>query len=113
MNWNKLETAEQLAHINQESFTQPILILKHSTTCSISVAALGRLERSWTQEAVGNLKPYYLDLLRYRPISAQIAAEFAVTHESPQVLIIHNGKSIYDASHFNIRFDEIKKMVNE
>ena len=109
MTWNQLETAAQLAAIKQESFEHPVLILKHSTTCSISATALGRLERNWKQEEMGDLKPYYLDLLRYRPISQQIATEFDVQHESPQVLLISNGKSIYDASHFGIRFDEIKK----
>ena len=108
MTWNQLETAAQLAAIKQESFEHPVLILKHSTTCSISATALGRLERNWKQEEMGDLKPYYLDLLRYRPISQQIATEFDVQHESPQVLLISNGKSIYDASHFEIRFDQIK-----
>lgn len=108
MNWNQLETADQLAIIKQESFEHPVLILKHSTTCSISATALGRLERSWKSEEVANLKPYYLDLLRHRPISQQIATEFDVQHESPQVLVISNGKSVYDVSHFEIRFDQIK-----
>jgi bacillithiol system protein YtxJ len=111
MTWNKLETLEALAQLKEESFAHPVLILKHSTTCSISAAALGRLERNWAQEVVGNLKPYYLDLLRYRPISNQIAADFDVPHESPQVLIIQNGQSVYDASHFDIKFDTLKEQL--
>jgi bacillithiol system protein YtxJ len=107
MNWNKLTEENQLDEIKQESFNQPVMILKHSTTCSISATALSRLERAWNTDAAKDIKPYYLDLLKLRPISNKIAQEFDVDHESPQVLIIKNGKSIYNASHFDIRFDEI------
>ena len=107
MNWNTLSEENQLEEIKQESYNQPIMILKHSTTCSISATALSRLERAWKDEAAKDLKPYYLDLLKLRPISNKIALEFDVAHESPQILIIKNGKSVYDASHFDIRFDEI------
>ena len=111
MNWNKLIDVNQLQTIKEESYNQPVLILKHSTTCSISATALNRLERNWKQEKVGELKPYYLDLLRYRPISAEIASLFKVEHQSPQVLIIQNGECIYDASHFDISFAELEGVV--
>ena len=111
MNWNKLTEENQLDEIKQESYNQPVMILKHSTTCSISSTALSRLERAWNTDAAKDIKPYYLDLLKLRPISNKIAQEFDVDHESPQVLIIKNGKSVYNASHFDIRFDEIVKQL--
>jgi uncharacterized protein YjbI with pentapeptide repeats len=46
MSWHALNTIEQLDSIILESFQIPIVILKHSTRCSISVMALGRLDRS-------------------------------------------------------------------
>jgi bacillithiol system protein YtxJ len=111
MNWNQLTEVEQLQTIKEESYNYPVLILKHSTTCSISGTALNRLERNWKQEKVGELKPYYLDLLRYRPISNEIANLFKVEHQSPQVLIIQNGECVYDASHFDISFAELEGTV--
>lgn len=111
MNWNKLTEENQLDEIKQESYNQPVMILKHSTTCSISATTLSRLERAWNTDAAKDIKPYYLDLLKLRPISNKIAQEFDVDHESPQVLIIKNGKSVYNASHFDIRFDEIVKQL--
>ena len=107
MNWIALTDINQLQTIKEESFDHPILILKHSTTCSISGTALNRLERNWNQEKVGDLKPYYLDLLRFRPISTEIGSTFNVEHQSPQVLIIQNGECIYHASHFDISFAEL------
>lgn len=111
MNWHPLNDSAQLEEIKKESHRYPVLILKHSTRCSISSATLGRLERSWKNEEVGDLKPYFLDLIAYRPISNQIAQEFEVEHESPQALIIRNGASVYDASHFDISFDDLKAQV--
>ena len=112
MNWNQLTNIAQIEEIKKESHQQPILIYKHSTRCSISSATLGRLERSWKAEEVGDLKPYFLDLIANRSISNQIAEDFDVWHESPQALIILNGASVFDASHFDISFDEIKTQVS-
>ncbi|WP_428656773.1 bacillithiol system redox-active protein YtxJ [Runella sp.] len=108
MNWNKLNDSAQLEEIKKESHQYPVLILKHSTRCSISSATLGRLERNWKQDEVGDLKPYFLDLIAYRSVSNQIAQEFGVEHESPQAIVIRNGESVYDTSHFDITFDAIK-----
>jgi bacillithiol system protein YtxJ len=111
MNWNSLSDVSQLETIKEESFKQPILILKHSKTCSISGTALNRLERNWKQEKVGDLKPYFLDLLANRPLSAQIAETFDIEHESPQVLLIKNGVCTYSASHFDISFVELERFT--
>jgi bacillithiol system protein YtxJ len=111
MNWNSLTDASQLETIKEESFNQPVLILKHSKTCSISSTALNRLERNWKQEKVGDLKPYFLDLLANRPLSAQIASTFDVEHQSPQVLLIKDGACTYSATHFDISFAELEEEV--
>ena len=98
MNWNELTDIEQLETIKQESEKQPILIFKHSTRCSISSMAKNRLERAWNFDAE-KVKPYYLDLIAFRNISNEIATLFGVEHQSPQVLLIKGGDSVFDASH--------------
>ncbi len=104
MNWINLNTIDQLDSIAEQSFQKPQIILKHSTTCSISRMALARLERS-TPLAAGDF--YYLDLLQYRPISNLIAEKFSVHHESPQILVIKNGECTYTESHYGITMEEI------
>lgn len=108
MNWNSLIDQSQLELLKKESLTQPVLIFKHSTSCSISRATLDRLERNWNEKEMETFKPYYLDLLTYRTISNKIAEEFEVEHQSPQVLIIENGKAIYHNSHFGIEYKNLK-----
>lgn len=108
MNWILLTDQSQLNEIKDESNQQPVLLFKHSTTCSISKTALNRLERNWEKDEMKDAKVYYLDLLSYRSVSNEIAQTFAVVHASPQVLIIKDGKAVYDTSHFDIDYRTIK-----
>lgn len=104
MNWIPLTTEAQLEEIKQISFTKPVVILKHSTRCSISTMAKGRLDRAVQPEGVDF---YYLDLLAYRPISNRIAELFGVPHESPQVLLIKNAECTYEETHNGIDMDDL------
>lgn len=109
MNWNYLTELNQLDQVIEDSKLQPVLIFKHSTSCSISRATLDRLERNWNIEKGAKL--YFLDLLKHRHISDAIAQRFDVVHESPQVLIIDQGRAVYDRSHFDINYADIKKQL--
>lgn len=111
MNWNQLNQISQIEKIDSESQQQPILLLKHSTRCSISSAALSRLERNWKDVDSQKIKPYYLDLLQHRDISNQLALHYQVEHQSPQILIIKNGKCMYSATHFEINYNDIIALV--
>jgi bacillithiol system protein YtxJ len=104
MNWHPINDIAQLEAIKTASYTKPQVIFKHSTTCSISRMALDRFERATPPE---NVDFHYLDLLKYRPISAAIADLFQVYHESPQILLIQQGECIYDESHYGIMMDEL------
>ncbi|GAA4392488.1 bacillithiol system redox-active protein YtxJ [Hymenobacter koreensis] len=111
MQWIPLTQPEQLTDIVRESSEQPVVIFKHSTSCSISAMAKTRLERQWPDADLGQVKAYYLDLLRYRPISNEIAKQFGINHESPQLLLIRNGACHYNASHMSIQLGEVKRQL--
>lgn len=108
MIWKELTAIDQLDQLIEESKNSPVLIYKHSTSCSVSRMALDRLERKWDLEGT---KTYFLDLLSYRPLSNAIAERFQVVHESPQVLVIENGKAVYDSSHFDINYHDIRSQL--
>lgn len=108
MNWINLNSIQQLADIKELSKTRPQVIFKHSTRCSISIMAKSRLERN-EQPQAGDF--YYLDLLKHRSLSDQVAEDFAVAHESPQILLIKNTECIYEESHSGIGMDEIREQM--
>jgi bacillithiol system protein YtxJ len=100
ISWNDLTDLEQLNEIISLSNVSPVLIFKHSTRCSVSRMALKQFENEFN--TLDKVTPYFLDLITYRDISNEIASRFQVVHQSPQVLLIKNGKSVYDASHSDI-----------
>ena len=109
MNWISLETADQLMAIkHQEGYS---LIFKHSTRCSISMMAKRRFELDW-DNLPENISLYFLDLIKYRDLSNQVAQLFQVHHESPQLLLIKNGECILDQSHSGISVDETLEVLN-
>ncbi len=113
MNWIPLTTESQLQDIEQASHQQPVIVFKHSTRCSISATALGRLERNWNEADMMHVPAYYLDLIAYRSVSTQVAHTFEVEHQSPQVLVISKGECIYNASHWDIAYAELKKNASQ
>lgn len=109
MQWKNITDLAQISQIqNQEGYS---LIFKHSTRCSVSSMAKRRFEMDW--EAIPeNTSLYFLDLISYRDLSAQIAETFQVHHESPQILLIKDGDCILDASHSDISAEEVAEMIN-
>jgi len=111
MNWQKLTQPSQLEEIKTLSFEKPVLIFKHSTRCSISSMSLDRLLRNWKTEDGEKVVPFYLDLITFRNLSDLVEEEFKVPHESPQVILIRDGKVIYENSHFGISYPDIMSQV--
>ena len=107
MNWIPLTDEKQLAEIEAISQDKPVVIFKHSTRCSISSMSLDRLLRNWKEEDSIEITPYYLDLIAYRSLSNLVAERFGISHESPQVLLLKDGKVTYHESHYGISYAEI------
>ena len=104
--WKKIESQKDLDAAIEKSSQQKVLIFKHSTRCFISKTVLRSFEKQM-QESDKNFGYYFLDLLAYRSISNEIESRFDVVHQSPQLIVLENGKAIYNASHQNIDLDKI------
>lgn len=104
--WKKIESQKDLDAATEKSSQQKVLIFKHSTRCFISKTVLRSFEKQM-QESDKNFGYYFLDLLAYRSISNEIESRFDVVHQSPQLIVLENGKAIYNASHQNIDLDKI------
>jgi len=109
MNWTMLESADQISAIKQEQGYS--VIFKHSTRCSISMMVKKRFELDWSQ-LPDNLPLYFLDLIKHRDLSNQIAKDFQVYHESPQLLLIKNGECILDLSHGQVSVEEALSVLS-
>ncbi|RTY90705.1 bacillithiol system redox-active protein YtxJ [Flavobacterium sp. RSP46] len=109
INWNELTDLVQLDEIIAISNEKPVAIFKHSTRCSISRMALKQFENEFNSS--DKVTPYFLDLITHRDISNEIANRFGVTHQSPQLILIKDGKAIYNVSHSDIDAEELGRKV--
>lgn len=110
LNWLPLTSIDQIEKIKTLSKTESIFIFKHSTRCGISRMVIKKFESLFSEEHQ-NLKVYYLDLLNYRNVSNEVANSFQVIHQSPQLLVIKNGNSSYDASHYEVASVNLSRFI--
>ena len=110
LSWTPLISVEEINTIREISKIQAILIFKHSTSCGISRMVMKQFESLFNEENK-HLKVYYLDLLNFREVSSKLSEVFQVIHQSPQLLVIKNGISVYDESHFEITKVNLSKFI--
>lgn len=107
--WRLLTNLGQLNEIINESTETPVIIFKHSTRCSVSRMALKQFENEF--DFSSKVTPYFLDLLENRNISSEIASRFGVVHQSPQLILIKDGKAIYNSSHSDIASEDLERFL--
>ena len=90
-----IQSKANLEELIADSFTRPQLIFKHSTRCSISRYVLADFISHFTYSSE-EFASHYLDLLNFREVSSKLSVVFQVIHQSPQLLVIKNGISVYD-----------------
>jgi len=72
--------------------------------------AKSRLEKSWTKLNAG-IPIYLLNLIEHRDVSDQIASQFNIPHQSPQLILVNSGEAVYDASHISISSSAASKYI--
>ena len=78
------------------------ILFKHSNTCGVSARAFREMAN--VNQAVG-----IVIVQHARPVSDEIEKRWSLPHETPQVLIIREGKLVWDASHFSVKAAEVEK----
>ena len=86
-----------------------IVLYKHSTQCDICDGAIAEIEAYRTAHPEPTV--YYLDLLAHRDVSNAIAQRLGVKHESPQALVLKDGKVSAVLNHRAITAASLKKAV--
>ena len=92
--FNELYDLEKLDALFEESHNKPIVFFKHSIACPIS--------RSVFQDVSNADAEIWLMVVQdARKVSNAIAEKTGIKHESPQTIIIRDGKAIYHSSHYD------------
>ena len=100
-----LRQDQDLEQLLERSKTEPILIFKHSTQCSISTQV--HEEFADFAEGFRSLACGVVLVIENRRLSDAIAGRFGIRHESPQALLIKDGRVVWHASHWSITSDSL------
>ena len=95
-------TPEAVEELFLQSAEQPVIVFKHDTSCPISKAAYGQMQHM-TQNVM------VVDVAQSKELSADIAARTGIKHESPQVIVVRNGKAVWSASHYDITQEAVEQ----
>lgn len=107
MNWNILNSIDQLLKIDEKSKNKIQILFKHSTRCSVSTFAKRILENEYDDSIKEQFDVYYIDLISYRDVSNEIASHYNIEHESPQLLVIKEGVAVFTSSHSDVSFEKV------
>lgn len=105
MNYTEITSIEQWQQVLATSNEQPIVVLKHSTTCPISAAAYSEFT------AVDFEHAYLVKVIESRDVSNEIAANLDVQHASPQAIVIKDGKASWQATHHAVTAKAIEEAI--
>lgn len=99
-----LDDAAEWEQLLERSNNAPIVIFKHDPYCGISSEAHQQMARLDHEIAL-------LDVAHHDGLSRAVAKQTGVRHESPQVLLLRNGKAAWSASHWAITADAVRNAL--
>jgi len=103
---NRLDDRDALDRVLREPRA---LIYKHSPTCWQSTFASRQVAQFTDDQA---LPVYRLDVLAHADLARCVASTLGVPHESPQAILVTEGKAVWSASHFGVRARAIRKAID-
>jgi len=96
----------------ESSHQRPVFLFKHSLTCPVSGAALDEYLRFVDQQPRAGEASYTLvEIQNARPVSAEITGRTEVLHESPQAILLRDGKPVWNASHWSIKVSSLAQAL--
>ena len=101
-NLHALSHIDELDDAIAESRQRPVLLFKHSRTCGVSCEALDELHSHIEAQGQTGVSYKMITVQTHRPVSDAAAQRLGLRHETPQAILLRDGKVIWNASHFRI-----------
>jgi bacillithiol system protein YtxJ len=102
-NFFRIDDRTTLDNLISDSKQRAVIIFKHSNACPISA----RADREMQQLEHVNL----LEIQAAPEISREIEKLTGVRHESPQVILMRDGKAVWNASHFDVNAASVSQAL--
>jgi len=101
----KITDKSALEELMARSADEPVIVFKHSNSCSLSAMAFSELAPLGKQV---NL----IEVQSTPSLSQEIEKRTGLQHQSPQVIVLRQGKAVWDASHFKIKIEAVRTAVS-
>lgn len=108
-----IENKEDFAVALGLSYDKPVLILKTSNVCSLSLRTYNNFKDLESRFPSIKEQVFVLVVQDVRDISDDISSRFGVTHESPQALVMANEDLVYYESHEKIDLPKIEQILKK
>lgn len=90
------------------------MIFKHSTRCPLSRTAKEEVENALKHFSSQAIDYELIDVITERPRSNQVAEQWGIVHESPQLIILNeSGQVLWTASHRRITVENILAALSD
>lgn len=93
------------------SLTRPVLVFKHSLTCPVSAEAYAEYQRFLAQVPPSDLEHRLIEVQNARAASNAVAEATGIRHESPQALLLADGKVVWNQSHWRITLQSLREAL--
>jgi len=94
-----------------ESSERPVLLFKHSRYCGVSMEALDELQSHIQAQPVAGAAYKMVTVQTHRSVSDAIAQRLGIRHETPQAILLRDGKPVWNASHFRITSSQLDQII--
>jgi bacillithiol system protein YtxJ len=95
-----------------ESLERPVLLFKHSRTCGISCEAFDELQAHVAEHSGTPTSYKVITVQSHRRLSDSAAERFGIRHETPQAILLKDGRPVWNASHFRITADALTRAIS-
>lgn len=93
-----------------DSYDRPVFVFKHSTRCPIS-ASRWRVFQSFA-ERESRAAFHRVNVVQDGALSRTIAEEIGIGHQSPQAILLYQGKPVWNASHYSITEEDMSAALD-
>jgi bacillithiol system protein YtxJ len=113
-NLTHLSDLDMLEAAIVESGERPVLLFKHSRTCGISCEALDELQAHVAAQATKAAGVAYkvITVQSHRGLSDSAATRLGIRHETPQAILLKDGRPVWNASHFRITAAALTRAIS-
>ena len=106
-----LSAVHELDALLSRTHERPLLLFKHSYSCGTSAEALDEL-LAHLDEGLDSAQYAMVTVQTHRDVSNAVTTKLGVRHETPQALLIRNGRVIWAASHFRVTAQAVAHAIN-